>query len=81
LLNQHVDRARKQNQMSKIIALFNQSGGVSKTSLTMNLGYHLAKRQQKVLLVDMDPQASLTAFMGLEPAASSFLLFQVINLS
>ena len=54
--------------MSKIIALFNQSGGVSKTSLTMNLGYHLARRKQKVLLVDMDPQASLTAFMGLEPS-------------
>ncbi len=39
-----------------------------KTSLTMNLGYQIAQHGQKVLLVDMDPQASLTAFMGLEPA-------------
>jgi len=51
-----------------IIALFNQSGGVGKTSLTMNLGYHLAQAKCRVLLIDMDPQGSLTAFMGLEPA-------------
>lgn len=53
--------------MSKIIAVFNQAGGVAKTTLTMNLGYCLSQRQHKVLLVDMDPQASLTSFMGLEP--------------
>ena len=52
--------------MTQTIALFNQSGGVGKTSLTMNLGYHLAQRKQRVLLIDMDPQASLTTFMGLE---------------
>lgn len=39
-----------------------------KTSLTMNLGYQLSQRGHKVLLVDMDPQASLTVFFGLEPA-------------
>jgi chromosome partitioning protein len=64
--------------MSKIIALFNQSGGVSKTSLTMNLGYHLAKRKQTVLLVDMDPQASLTAFMGLEPSELQETVYESI---
>ncbi|WP_071192074.1 ParA family protein [Trichormus sp. NMC-1] len=54
--------------MSRIIALFNQSGGVGKSTLTMNLGYHLAQRHpNRVLLIDMDPQASLTTFMGLEP--------------
>ncbi|MCM1984462.1 ParA family protein [Lyngbya confervoides] len=52
--------------MNKTIALFNQSGGVGKTSLTMNLGYHLAKNGNRVLLIDMDPQASLTTFMGIE---------------
>lgn len=49
---------------TKIIATFNQSGGAAKTTITHNLGYHLAKKH-RVLLVDMDPQASLTAFMGL----------------
>lgn len=52
--------------MSKIIAVFNQAGGVAKTTLTMNLGYQLAQRGRRVLLVDLDPQASLTTFMGLE---------------
>lgn len=51
----------------KVISFFNQAGGTGKTTLTQNIGYHLAKRGKKVLLVDIDPQASLTAFMGLEP--------------
>lgn len=34
----------------------------------MNLGYHIAQHDRQVLLIDMDPQASLTVFMGLEPA-------------
>ncbi len=56
--------------MAKVVALFNQSGGVGKTTLAMNLGYHLAKQKrgrqkQRVLLIDMDPQGSLTDFMGL----------------
>lgn len=38
-----------------------------KTTLTHNLGYHLHMLKRKTLLVDMDPQGSLTTFMGLEP--------------
>ncbi|MBE9108274.1 ParA family protein [Nodosilinea sp. LEGE 07298] len=54
--------------MPHVIALFNMSGGVGKSTLTMNLGYHLAADHKKrVLLIDMDPQASLTTFMGLTP--------------
>ncbi len=53
--------------MSRIIAVFNQAGGVAKTTLTQNLGYHLAQLGHRVLLIDMDPQASLTIFMGLVP--------------
>lgn len=54
--------------MSKIIALFNQAGGVAKSTTTLNLGYHLTERDRRVLLVDIDPQASLSCFMGLEPS-------------
>lgn len=53
--------------MTHIISLFNQSGGVGKSSLTLNLGYHLHLHKKRVLLVDMDPQASLTVFLGFEP--------------
>lgn len=53
--------------MSKIIAIFNQAGGVAKSTLAMNLGYHLQQLNQKVALVDLDPQASLTLFCGLTP--------------
>jgi chromosome partitioning protein len=50
--------------MATTIAVFNQAGGVGKTTLVHNLGYHLSL-QGRVLLVDMDPQASLTNFVGL----------------
>jgi chromosome partitioning protein len=53
--------------MKKIIAIFNQAGGVAKSTLALNLGYHLSRLKQKVVLVDMDPQASLTLFCGLQP--------------
>lgn len=53
--------------MSRVLAMFNQSGGVGKTTLTMNAGYQLSQRGWRVLLVDLDPQASLSIFMGQEP--------------
>lgn len=51
----------------KVISLFNQAGGTGKTTLTQNLGYHLGKNNNRTLLVDIDPQASLTSFMGIDP--------------
>jgi chromosome partitioning protein len=50
-----------------IISIFNQAGGVAKTTLTMNLGYALSQLDQRVLMVDFDPQGSLSIFMGLDP--------------
>jgi chromosome partitioning protein len=66
------------NPMSKVIALFNQSGGVGKTTLTMNIGYQLAARGHKVLLVDLDPQASLTTFMGIDPVELKQTVYESI---
>lgn len=53
--------------MSRVIAIANQKGGVAKTTTTANLGAALHELGYRVLLVDMDPQASLTVWSGRNP--------------
>lgn len=52
---------------AEVIAIANQKGGVAKTTTTHNLGVALAEKGKKVLLIDLDSQASLTISLGIEP--------------
>ena len=50
----------------KIVAIANQKGGVGKTTTAVNLGCALAERGQRILIVDLDPQANATSALGLQ---------------
>lgn len=65
--------------MARIIAIANQKGGVAKTSSAIHLGAALAELDRRVLLVDLDPQASLSAALGIEPAELAISIHDVLT--
>jgi chromosome partitioning protein len=61
------------------IAIFNQKGGIGKTTSVMNLGWALITKKKKVLMIDFDPQGSLTIAMDLDPELTKHTIYDVLS--
>src|SRR5271169_6246007 len=66
--------------LARIIAIANQKGGVGKTTTTVNLGASLAASEQRVLVIDCDPQANTTSALGFPRDPARRTLYQALIL-
>ena len=64
--------------MTRLIAFFNQKGGTAKTTSTLNVAAALAERGRRVLMMDLDPQASLTMATGVDVAGLNLSVYDLL---
>jgi len=65
--------------MGKIISVSNQKGGVGKTTTALNLSACLGILEQKVLLIDLDPQANATSGIGIDLKKNKYSSYQLLE--
>ncbi|NLP30461.1 MAG: ParA family protein, partial [Clostridiales bacterium] len=64
--------------MGKAIAIFNQKGGVGKTTTNINLAACLAMKDQKILILDIDPQGNTTSGMGISKKGLKLTSYEIL---
>ncbi|MCG8485671.1 MAG: AAA family ATPase [Clostridia bacterium] len=64
--------------MGKAIAIFNQKGGVGKTTTNINLGACLAQKEKKVLIIDIDPQGNTTSGIGIDKKRLEVSVYEIL---
>lgn len=64
--------------MGKVISIFNQKGGVGKTTTTINLSAGVGRMGKKILVVDIDPQGNSTSGLGVEKNQVDFIAYDVL---
>ncbi len=64
--------------MSKVIAVFNQKGGVGKTTTNVNLSASIGKIGKKVLVLDLDPQGNTTSGYGIDKSSVESTIYEVM---
>ena len=74
----HVKHCERIKNMSRVIAVSNQKGGVGKTTTAINLSACLAERGKKVLVIDMDPQGNTTSGLGINKEKIEHTSYEIL---